>query len=224
MARFSSIEVYSMILEQGLVSVFYNEDFETAKNIVSAIARGGGKVIEFTNRGDYVYKIFSKLVKYFEKEVPQLIFGVGSIIDPYTAALYINNGANFVVGPALNPDISKICNRRRIPYSPGCATATEISYAEELGCEIIKIFPANILGGPSFVKSILAPNPWTKMMPTGGVEITEESINSWFEAGVVALGVGSKLINKELVASKNWDNISKKIENTLKLIKKVKSK
>ena len=159
MARFTSIEVYNTILEQGLVPVFYNGDFEIAKNIVSAIAKGGGKIVEFTNRGDFAHDVFAQLVKHFEKEEPHLIFGVGSIVDPYTAAIYINNGANFVVGPVLNPEISKLCNRRRIPYSPGCGTATEISHAEELGSEIIKIFPAGILGGPNFVKSILAPNP-----------------------------------------------------------------
>lgn len=222
MARFTSIEVYNAILEQGLVPVFYNGDFEKSKNVIKAIVKGGGKIVEFTNRGDFALEIFVRLVKYFEKEEPQLIFGVGSVIDPNTAALYINNGTNFVVGPALNPDISKLCNRRRIPYSPGCGTASEISRAEELGSEIIKIFPAGIVGGPSFVKSILAPNPWTKLMPTGGVDITEESIESWFEAGIVAAGIGSKLITKELVDSEDWDGISQNVSNTLKLIQKFK--
>ena len=222
MARFNSIQVYNAILEQGLVPVFYNGDFEIAKNIVNAIAKGGGKIVEFTNRGDFAYKIFSKLVKYFKKEVPQLIFGVGSVIEPYTAELYINNGANFVVGPATNPEIAKLCNRRRIPYSPGCASPTEISYAEELGCEIVKIFPGGIIGGPDFVRSILAPMPWTKIMPTGGVDISEESLKGWFEAGVVAVGIGSKLITKDLVAKKEWDGISQNVSKTLEIIKNVK--
>ena len=222
MARFNSIEVYNTILEQGLVPVYYNGDLEIAKEIVSAIAKGGGKIVEFTNRGDFAHEVFARLVKHFEKEDPQLIFGVGSVVDPYTAAIYINNGANFVVGPVLNPEISKLCNRRRIPYSPGCGTATEISRAEELGSEIIKIFPAGILGGPDFVKSILAPNPWTKIMPTGGVDITDESIKSWFDAGVVAVGIGSKLITKVYVASKDWDGIKINITNTLKKIQKFK--
>ena len=222
MARFSSIDVYNTILEQGLVPVFYNGDFEVAKNIIAAIAKGGGKLVEFTNRGDFAHDVFAKLVTHFEKEEPQLIFGVGSVIEPYTAAIYINNGVNFVVGPALNPEISKLCNRRRIPYSPGCGTASEISRAEELGSEIIKIFPAGFLGGPNFVKSILAPNPWTKIMPTGGVDITEDSIKSWFEAGIVAAGIGSKLITKKLVESEDWEGISQNVSNTLKLIQKFK--
>lgn len=224
MARFSSIEVYNAILEQGLVLVFYNRDFETAKNIIKAVANGGGKIIEFTNRGDFAYKVFSKLVRHFEKLEPQLIFGVGSVFEPYTASLYINNGANFIVGPVLNPEIAKICNRRRIPYSPGCATPSEISQAEELGCEIIKIFPGGLLGGPDFVRSILAPSPWTKIMPTGGVDITEEIIEAWFNSGIVAVGIGSKLITKELINNKDWSRISKNIENTLKLIEELKKK
>jgi 2-dehydro-3-deoxyphosphogluconate aldolase/(4S)-4-hydroxy-2-oxoglutarate aldolase len=222
MARFTSIEVYNAFLEQGLVPVFYNGDLEKSKNIIKAISKGGGKIVEFTNRGDFALEIFIKLVTFFEKEEPQLIFGVGSVVEPNTAALYINNGANFVVGPVLNPEIAKLCNRRRIPYSPGCGTPSEISQAEELGCEIIKIFPAGIVGGPSFVKSILAPSPWTKVMPTGGVNITEESIKSWFEAGIVAAGIGSKLITKELVNSENWEGISQNVSNTLKLIQKYK--
>jgi 2-dehydro-3-deoxyphosphogluconate aldolase/(4S)-4-hydroxy-2-oxoglutarate aldolase len=220
MAKFTSIKVYNTIIEQGLVPVFYNGDFEISKNIVNAIVNGGGKIVEFTNRGDFAYQIFTKLVQFFDQKEPELIFGVGSVIDPYTASLYINNGANFIVGPVLNPKIAKICNRRRIPYSPGCGTPSEISYAEELGCEIIKIFPAGTLGGPNFVKAILAPTPWTKIMPTGGVDITEESINAWFSAGVVAVGIGSKLITKELIATKNWDGIAKNVSNTLDLIKK----
>ena len=222
MARFTSIEVYNAILEQGLVPVFYNGDFEKSKSIVKAIARGGGKIVEFTNRGDFALEIFIKLVKFFEKEEPQLIFGVGSVVEPNTAALYINHGTNFVVGPVFNPEIAKLCNRRRIPYSPGCATPSEISQAEEMGCEIIKIFPAGIVGGPSFVQSILAPSPWTKVMPTGGVDITEDSINSWFEAGIVAAGIGSKLITKKLVDSEDWDGVSRNVSQTLKLIQKYK--
>lgn len=222
MARFSSIAVYNVILEQGLVPVFYNKNFEKARKIVSAIAKGGGKIVEFTNRGDFGYKIFTKLVRHFENTEPQLVFGVGSIFEPNTAALYINSGANFIVGPVLNPEIAKLCNRRRIPYSPGCGTPSEISYAEELGCEIIKIFPGGLLGGPDFIKSILAPSPWTKIMPTGGVDITEESIKGWFEAGVVAVGIGSKLISKDLVTKENWDGIVRNVVNTLALIKKYK--
>jgi len=224
MARFTNLEVYNIIIEQGLMPVFYNNDFDIAKQIIKAIANGGCKIVEFTNRGDFAYEIFGKLVKYFEKEEPQLILGVGSIVDPYTATLYINNGTNFIVSPILNPKIAKFCNKRGIPFSPGCGTLSEISKAEELGCVIVKLFPADLLGGPDFVKSILAPMPWVKTMPTGGVGITETSINAWFNAGVVAVGIGSKLITKELVNSKNWSGISKNVESVLRLIKESKKK
>ncbi len=222
MARFTSIEVYNAILEQGLVPVFYNANFEKAKNIVKAIAKAGGKIVEFTNRGDFALEIFTKLVNFFEKEEPKLIFGVGSIFEPHTAALYISNGSNFIVGPVLNHEIAKLCNRRRIPYSPGCGTPSEISQAEELGCEIIKIFPGGLLGGPEFVRSVLAPSPWTKLMPTGGVDITEESLKNWFDAGVVAVGIGSKLITQELIVNNNWVDLTKKVKDTLDIIKRLK--
>ena len=222
MAKFKSLEVYNAIVAQGLVPVFYNGDFEIAKNIIKAVVRGGSGLFEFTNRGDFAYDIFAKLVKAFEKEEPYLILGAGSIIDPYTAALYINNGANFIVGPVLNPEVAKLCNRRRIPYCPGCGTPSEISNAEELGCEIVKVFPGDALGGPDFVKSVLGPMPWSKIMPTGGVDITEESIKGWFEAGVVAVGIGSSLITKELIAKKDWEGITKNVEKALALIKKYK--
>ena len=224
MARFTNLEVYNIIIEQGLIPVFYNSDFEIAKQIIKAIADGGCKIVEFTNRGDFAYEIFGKLVKYFEREEPQLIFGIGSIVDSYTATLYINNGTNFIVSPILNPKIAKLCNKRGIPYSPGCGTLSEISKAEELGCVIVKLYPADLLGGPDFVKSILAPMPWVKIMPTGGLDIIEKSINAWFNAGVVAVGIGSKLITKESVNSKNWSDISKDVENVLKLIKESKKK
>jgi len=224
MARFTNLEVYNIIIEQGLIPVFYNSDFEIAKQIIKAIVDGGCKIVEFTNRGDFAYEIFGKLVKYFEREEPQLIFGIGSIVDSYTATLYINNGTNFIVSPILNPKIAKLCNKRGIPYSPGCGTLSEISKAEELGCVIVKLYPADLLGGPDFVKSILAPMPWVKIMPTGGLDIIEKSINAWFNAGVVAVGIGSKLITKESVNSKNWSDISKDVENVLKLIKESKKK
>ncbi len=222
MAKFKSFEVYNAIIAQGLVPVFYNGDFEIAKNVLKAVAKGGSNLFEFTNRGDFAYEIFVKLVRAFEKEEPQMVIGAGSIVDPYTAAIYVNNGANFIVGPVLNLEVAKLCNRRRIPYSPGCGTASEISNAEEIGCEIVKVFPGDALGGPDFVKSILGPMPWTKIMPTGGVEITEESIKRWFESGVVAVGIGSNLITKELIAKKDWIGITKNVEKALALIKKYK--
>jgi 2-dehydro-3-deoxyphosphogluconate aldolase/(4S)-4-hydroxy-2-oxoglutarate aldolase len=212
------------MVELGLVPVFYNGDVEVAKKIVAACSRGGAKVVEFTNRGDFAYQVFGELVKHFEREDPEVILGIGSVSDPGTAALYINNGANFVVGPILNPDVAKVCNRRKIAYSPGCGSASEISYAEELGVEIVKVFPGSSVGGPAFVKSVLGPHPWTRIMPTGGVDATRESIAGWFGAGVTCVGAGSKLIRKDLVAAGDFDAIAEKVAQVLAWIREARAK
>ena len=221
MARFKRLEVLNAMVETGLVPVFYNADVEVAKKIVRACADGGSRIAEFTNRGDQAYLVFTELVKYCRKELPEIILGVGSVIDPGTAALYVNSGADFVVGPVLNPEVARACNRRKVAYSPGCGSASEISAAEELGCEIIKIFPGTQVGGPPFVKSVTAPCPWTSIMPTGGVDATRESIEGWFKAGVVCVGMGSKLISKDLVAAGDFKAISKKVAQTLEWIRQV---
>lgn len=219
MTKFMKHVVLEKMLELGLVPVFYEADLETSKKIVQACAEGGAKVIEFTNRGDFAYQVFAELAKWVNKEFSDVILGVGSVIDPVTAALYINCGANFVVGPVFNPEVAKICNRRKIPYSPGCGSVSEISQAEEAGCDIVKIFPGEEVGGPSFVRNILGPCPWVQLMPTGGVDTTRESISGWIKGGVVALGIGSKLISKELVSSGNFEEISRKAEQCLWWIK-----
>ena len=221
MARFTRLEVYNTILNNGLVPVFYNADIEAAKKIVEACKAGGASVVEFTNRGDFAPEIFKELSQYFSKTSPEIILGVGSVIDEPTAALYIAHGANFVVGPILNEAISRVCNRRKVAYMPGCGTVSEISYAEELGVEIVKIFPGDSVGGPEFVKAVLGPCPWTRIMPTGGVDATEESIKAWFEAGVACVGIGSKLIRKDLVAAGDWAEITALVSRVLDWIKKV---
>ncbi len=215
MARFKRIEVLNAITGSGLVPVFFNKDIEVAKNVAKAVSAGGAKVLEFTNRGEFAYQIFGELVKYCAKELPGLILGAGSVGDPYTAALFINNGANFIVGPVLNIEVAKVCNRKKIPYSPGCGTATEIANAEETGVEICKIFPGAEVGGPGFVKNLLGPMPWSSIMPTGGVEATKESIEKWFKAGVVAVGMGSNLITKEVLEKKDYAALE---QNTAKIL------
>lgn len=208
MARFSRIEVLNEIYRIGVIPVFYNNDFEVSKKIIDACFDGGARVIEFTNRGDNAYRIFSDLVIHYTHVNPNIILGVGSVGDPATGALFISSGANFVVGSLFNPELAKVCNRKKVAYSPGCGSATEISQAEELGVEIVKLFPGDSVGGPKFVKSILGPTPWTRIMPTGGVEANEESIASWVKAGVAAVGIGSDLIRKEWVKSEDYSSIT----------------
>jgi 2-dehydro-3-deoxyphosphogluconate aldolase/(4S)-4-hydroxy-2-oxoglutarate aldolase len=221
MARFRRLDVLNAMIEGGLVPVFYQQDIEVAKKIAAAVAGGGAKVLEFTNRGDFAYQIFSQLVQWCQKETPGLILGAGSVLDPGTAALYMNSGANFIVGPVLNAEVARACNRRKIAYMPGCGSVSEISQAEEYGVEICKVFPGAEVGGPGFVKNVLAPMPWSLIMPTGGVERTRASIEKWFKAGVACVGMGSNLIAKDLVAAGDFGTISANTAEVLQWIREV---
>jgi 2-dehydro-3-deoxyphosphogluconate aldolase/(4S)-4-hydroxy-2-oxoglutarate aldolase len=219
MARFGRLKVLSTMIDTGVVPVFYHPEIEVARQVAKACAAGGCPVLEFTNRGDHAWEVFTELERYCARDVPELILGVGSVVDPGTASLYINCGANFVVGPVLNPEVARVCNRRKIPYSPGCGSASEISQAEELGCEIVKVFPGAEVGGPKFVKAIKGPCPWVSIMPTGGVDSTEASLRAWFDAGVTCVGMGSSLITKELLKSGDYAGITAKVRSTLEIIR-----
>ena len=208
MARFSRVQVWSKMEELGLVPLFYNGDVEVSKKIVEAISAGGGKVIEFTNRGDRAFEVFRELIAHFDEADPEVILGVGSVLDVATAGLYINLGANFIVGSVTNAEVARLCNRRKVPYCPGCGTASEVSEAEELGVEICKVFPGSQLGGPGFVRAIKAPCPWAKIMPTGGVDATWENLKAWFDAGVTCVGMGSRLARGDLIAAQDWAGIT----------------
>ena len=221
MARYTRLEVLNTIVDTGLVPIFYNGDAEVAKNVARAISNGGCRLLEFTNRGDFAIDVFSELSRYCQQELPSMILGVGSIIDAPTAALYVANGANFVVGPTMNPEIARFCNRRKIAYTPGCGTLQEITAAEELGVEIVKMFPGIAAGGPAFVKDVLGPCPWTRIMPTGGVKATRENLTAWFKAGVTAVGIGGDVINKENLAAGDYDGIATKTAQALALIREV---
>jgi len=218
MARFDRLTVYNTILADGLVPLFYHADLDTAKNAAAALAEGGGHVLEFTNRGDFALEVFTPVIKACAASHPNLIIGVGSVEDAPTAAMYIANGANFVVGPTFNEEVARLCNRRKIPYMPGCGSVNEVALAEEFGAEIVKIFPGDSVGGPGFIKA-----PWTRIMPTGGVEPTEESLRKWFGAGIVACGIGSNLITKELLKAKDYKGIEENVRKTIDLVKKIKA-
>lgn len=220
MARFHKIETLRAIIQTGMVPVYYNSDIKVAKQVVRACYKGGVRVFEFTNRGDFAHEVFGELVKYAERECPELILGAGSVVDAATAALFIQLGANFIVGPLFNPEIAKVCNRRLIPYVPGCGSVSEIGFAQEAGCDLCKIFPAGNVGGPSFVKNIKAPMPWILLMATGAVEPTEENLAAWFKAGVTCVGMGSKLFPKEVITSDDWQAITELCRHALSIIKK----
>ncbi len=221
MARFKRLEVLNALGQSGLVPLFYNSQLEAAKNIMLALAKGGARTIEFTNRGDRAHTLFVELAEFCQKELPDMVFGAGTIHDAPTAAMYIGAGANFIVAPVLSAEVARLCNRHKIAYIPGCGTVSEISDAEELGAEIVKIFPGGTLGGPEFVKALLAPCPWTSVMVTGGVEDTRECIEAWFKAGVTCLGMGSNLVKSDLVAAGDYKAITAKVEKVVKWIAEI---
>lgn len=221
MARYLRLETLTAMKQIGLVPVFYNPDSDIAKKIASACADGGARAIEFTNRGDRAIDVFSQLTTFRDRERPGIILGVGSVCDASTAAMYINAGADFVVGPVLDEETAAVCNKRKIPYSPGCGTVTEIHRAHLLGVDICKIFPGTQVGGPAFVKAVKGPMPWAELMTTGGVAPTKESLTEWFSSGIVCAGMGSKLITKELVAAKDFQGLTKKIENVIDMIRSI---
>ena len=220
MARFSRIEVTQKMQETGIIPVFYHQDIETCKSALKACYEGGVRVFEFTNRGDFAHEVFTELTKYAHQDLPEMILGVGSVIDPGTTSLYLQLGANFIVSPILNPEMAKTCNRRKVAWMPGCGSLTEISQAEELGAEVVKIFPGSAVGGPSFVKAVRGPLPWTSIMPTGGVEPTEENLKAWFEAGVHCVGMGSRLFIKNNDGSFDFEAITEKVKEAIEIVKK----
>lgn len=215
MAKYTRIEVVQQMKKSGIIPVFYHQDFDTCKKILKACYDGGVRVFEYTNRGDRAHKVFDDLIKYVEEELPEMILGVGSVVDAATAALYLQLGANFVVSPILNIEIAKTCNRRKIAWIPGCGSVTEISNAEEWGAEVIKIFPAAQVGGPSFIKAVKAPLPWANIMPTGGVSPTRENLKEWFDAGAFCVGIGSKLFLKKENGEFDYSKIKETVVNAI---------
>ncbi len=220
MAKFTRIEVAQKMKEQGMVPLFYHSDIEVAKQLLQSIYNGGARLLEFTNRGDYAHEVFEQLYKFAAKEMPDLMMGVGSVTDGGTASLYLQLGANFVVTPVFREDIAIVCNRKKVLWSPGCGTLTEICTAEELGCEIVKLFPGSIYG-PGFIKAIKGPQPWTNIMPTGGVSTDPENLKAWFAAGAYCVGMGSKLMVKDETGMFDFEKIETHTKNTLALIKQI---
>ncbi len=223
MARFTRIEVALKMHETGMVPVFYNKDLEVCKQVVKACYEGGVRLFEFTNRGDFAIEVFAELNKWACKECPEMIMGVGSVIDESTAAMYIAYGANFIVSPLIDEGTARVCNKRKIAWSPGCGSVSEVGRAHELGAEVVKIFPGSQVGGPGFVKAVKGPMPWASIMPTGGVSPEEENLKQWFEAGVTCVGLGSQLFPKEVLAEQNYGYITEKCASALKIIQKLKA-
>ncbi|MFK7980714.1 MAG: bifunctional 4-hydroxy-2-oxoglutarate aldolase/2-dehydro-3-deoxy-phosphogluconate aldolase [Saprospiraceae bacterium] len=222
MARFSKITVLQTVAAQSMMPLFYHPDIAVGKKVIQACYNGGARLLEFTNRGDFAHEVFKALNQYCAAELPEMILGVGSVADAGTASLYMQLGANFIVSASFREDIVKVCNRRKIPYMPGCGTLTEIGKAEEMGCDIVKLFPGSVYG-PGFVKAIKGPQPWTSIMPTGGVTLAEDNLKGWFDAGVICVGIGSKMIGKDILKNKSFLTLEQRIGDTLNLIQRLKS-
>jgi len=216
------LRLLQLMEDQGMVPLFYHPDIEVCKQVVKACYDGGARLLEFTNRGTFAHEVFTELSKYCQKELPGMALGVGSVTDAATASLYMQISASFIVTPAMREDIAVVCNRRRVPFMPGCGSLTEIGKAEELGCDIVKLFPGSVYG-PNFIKSIKGPQPWTKVMPTGGVSPEKENLKSWFSAGAVCVGMGSKLLSTDLIKEKKYDAIRDKVSAALALVAEVKN-
>jgi 2-dehydro-3-deoxyphosphogluconate aldolase / (4S)-4-hydroxy-2-oxoglutarate aldolase len=217
MAKFRRIDVFLKMEETGIIPVFYHPDIEVCKGVLEACYKGGIRIFEFTNRDDFAYDVFAELNKYAIKNFPEMILGVGTIMEAGTAAMYIQAGANFVVSPILHPETAHTCNRKKILWIPGCATLSEISKAEELGAEVVKVFPGEVFK-PSFVKALKAPMPWTNVMVTGGVSPTKESIEEWFGAGVSCVGMGSQLFPKEILQRKDYQFVEDKVSSAMQIL------
>jgi 2-dehydro-3-deoxyphosphogluconate aldolase/(4S)-4-hydroxy-2-oxoglutarate aldolase len=222
MAQYSRLEVAGVMQESGMVPLFYHKDVKIGKDVLKACYNGGARLLEFTARGDFAFEVFAELNKYAIRELPGMILGVGSVTDAAAASFFMQMGANFVVTPSLREDIAILCNRRKVLWSAGCGSLTEINKAEELGGEIIKLFPGATYG-PGFVKAIKGPQPWTSIMPTGGVSTEESNLKAWFEAGVTCVGIGSKLISTEILANGDYKALENKVRQTLKIIKELRA-
>ncbi len=217
------MDVVLKMREIGAIPLYYNPDINVCKEVISACYRGGMKIFEFTNRGDMAHELFAELMKWGRKEMPDLVLGVGTVVDAGTCSIYIQLGAKFIVSPLLNEEMARVCNRRKVLWIPGCATASEIGQAEELGAEVVKLFPGPTVGGAKFLKAYLGPCPWSNIMPSGGVSPTQENLTEWFEAGAFCVGMGSQLITREIIANKEYDKLQKLSGETIAIIKKLKN-
>lgn len=209
------------IVQQGILPLYFNADEAVSIEVLKAIHKAGIKAVEYTNRGQTALNNFKRLVKVRDTEMAGMLLGVGTIKNLQQAEDYVSAGADFIVSPGLVMEVADYAARRDIFYAPGCMTPSEIIAAENKGIAFIKLFPGNLLG-PEFVSSIKDIFPHLLFMPTGGVDTTKENLESWFKAGVCAVGMGSKLISKKLMEQKDYDTIEKLSKEVLRTIQSIK--
>ncbi len=216
-------KIEALIRKQGALPLMSHADPDTCIMLLRASYQAGARIIEFACRYDNAEKVFERIVQYAEKELPGLVVGVGTIIRKPEAEKYIAMGASFIVAPIIDEQVGEYCVDKNIFWCPGAATLTEIVHAHELGAGLVKIFPAETLGGPAFLRAIKAPCPWIKVMPTGGVTVSESNLRDWFEAGADCVGIGSALFSKQIVSAANEEQIKERVEDLLSTISRIRS-
>jgi len=215
-------QILDKIRDIRLMPLFYHDDEGIALEVMKAVFEGGIKLLEFTNRGKNAFSVFKSLHEYKISHYEDAALGIGSVVDPETAIQYIEAGSDFVVSPLLSKEVVNACNERKMLHIPGCSTLTEIHQAELWGAEIVKIFPAEQLGGPAYIKAIKGPCPWLSIVVTGGVKAEAGNLKEWHDAGAEAFGLGSDLISKELIRKGDFRGLTKKAEELVRIVEDLK--
>jgi 2-dehydro-3-deoxyphosphogluconate aldolase / (4S)-4-hydroxy-2-oxoglutarate aldolase len=214
------IKATEALLQQKLLPLYYHDDPETSIGILRALYEGGVRILEYTNRGPAALENFRQMKAIAQEQMPGLLLGIGTIRNEEQAKDFIEAGADFIVCPTMSKQVAAVTHHAGLLWIPGCMTPTEIAAAEDAGATIVKIFPGNILG-PGYVSSIKELFPNIQFMPTGGVEAEEKNLQSWFDSGVVAVGMGSKLISKQLVEKRDFEQIKKAARHSLDLVSSI---
>ena len=216
---FSNEQIVSRMKELGLVPLFTHDDITTAQQVIEAAYRGGVRVFEFTNRKKNSFEVFVEMLEYCQK-FPDLMLGIGTVMDGPTTKKFIDAGAHFIISPILKLEMAEVCHAHNILWMPGCATLTEIVTAKEHGAKVIKVFPGSVLG-PAFVSSIMPVVPDLQLMITGGVEPNEKNLGGWFKAGAMSVGMGSQLFTKEILERKDWKALEASVSDILQIIRTI---
>ncbi len=224
MKRASRQQVNELIDQTGFLPLYNPDQLETTQKVLTAAYEGGVRLFELTNRSKNALEIFQQIVPFVNTQLPDLVLGVGTILDEKSAHAFFEAGADFIVSPIIPAEVARYCQSNDICWVPGASTLNEIVHAQQLGADMVKIFPANYLGGPGFVEAIKAPCPWIKVMPTGGVDGSEENLRAWFKAGVRCVGIGSQLFRKDKIEAGNFNSIREETQRITSLIQMIKSK
>jgi 2-dehydro-3-deoxyphosphogluconate aldolase/(4S)-4-hydroxy-2-oxoglutarate aldolase len=214
-------EITQLISQHALLPLFNPDDLEISKNVIKAAYDGGVRLFECTNRSSDALSIFKQLVPLVESTMPGMVLGAGTIMDEAAAQRFYEAGAQFIVSPVISEDVARFCKKHDLFWCPGASTLNEIINAQNMGADVVKIFPANFLGGPEFVKAIKAPCPWIRIMPTGGVDGSEKNLRAWFEAGVVCVGIGSQLFTREILAAREYKMITTRTKEIVATIQSI---